>query len=449
MIKSKILVIDDEDQLRKALSRILELEGYQVYQAVNGSSGLKILGQEKEIDLVICDVKLPDINGIQVLENIKTHGFDCEVILITAYGTIHDGVHAMKIGAFDYITKGDQDEHIVVTVEKAIEKARLKKRIYELEDKLETRYSFDRILGNSQAIKSVKDMAHKVSPTDSTVLLLGETGTGKELFAQSIHNGSRRKDKSFVAINCSAFPKELLEAEMFGYKRGSFTGAISDKNGFFSEAHEGTLFLDEVSEMPHDLQAKLLRVLEEQTFTRIGETKPVKVNVRIIAATNKDLMKEMEADRFRQDLYYRLSVFNIKLPSLRERIEDIRELTDFFIKQYSLKTKKKINGATPEFYEILKKNSWPGNTRELKNIIERAVILCDEEILIPALLPNEIKTLGKRSFISESDLIDDLEKNHIRNVLDKCGWNKTRAAEKLGIGIPTLYRKIDQYGLER
>ncbi len=328
MSRGNILIIDDEERLRSVLSRIIELEGYQVFQAENATTGYRILEQQRDILAVIADVRLPDDNGLHVLEQIKEKYPLCEVILLTAYGTIHDGVSAMKLGAFDYITKGDGDEQILVVIDKAVEKAKMRRRIIELENKLETRYSFERIIGISKAIREPIMLARKVAPTDSTVLLEGETGTGKELFAQSIHNASNRRGKPFVAINCSAFPKELLESEMFGHKKGSFTGAVYDKKGLLEEAHEGTLFLDEISEMDSDLQAKLLRVLEEQTFTRVGDTKPVKINIRIIAATNRNLLQELDNNHFRADLYYRLSVFRIQIPPLRQRTKILNRWPD-------------------------------------------------------------------------------------------------------------------------
>ncbi len=448
MNRGKILVIDDENQLRKALSRIIELEGYEVFQSENGGKGMKILEKEKDVLLVICDVKLPDINGMIVLSTIKHQYPHIEVILLTAYGTIHDGVLSMKQGAFDYITKGDGDEQIIVTVEKAIEKAKLQRRIFELENKLETRYRFDRIIGQSKVIRDTIALARKVAPTDSTVLLEGETGTGKELFAQSIHTESPRKNKPFIAINCSALPKELLESEIFGYRKGAFTGAITDKKGLFEEAHEGTLFLDEIGEMHPDLQAKLLRVLEDQSFTKIGDTRVVRVNVRIIAATNRDLIKEIANDHFRHDLYYRLSVMKIRIPALRERKEDIPGLVDYFTRIYSGKTKKKIKGASPLFLEKLNDFDWPGNTRELKNVVERAVILADDHELTPDLLPAEIQyTDLKIPAVNQYGTLESMEKAHILHVLQYTGGNKTKAAEKLGISIPTLYRKLEQYGL--
>ncbi|MGD9931872.1 MAG: sigma-54-dependent transcriptional regulator [Mangrovibacterium sp.] len=447
MKQGKILVIDDENQLRKALSRIIELEGYEVFQSENGVKGLKILEKEKDILLVVCDVRLPDLNGLHLLTTIKQKYPATEVILLTAYGTIHDGVFAMKQGAFDYITKGDGDEQIIVTVEKAVEKAKLQRRIFELENKLETRYSFDRILGQSKTILEAIELARKVAPMDSTVLLEGETGTGKELFAQSIHNESPRRNKPFVAVNCSAFPKELLESEIFGHRKGAFTGAVYDKKGLFEEANEGTLFLDEIGEMHPDLQAKLLRVLEEQTFTRIGDTRPTKVNVRIIAATNRDLLKEVSQENFRHDLYYRLSVFKIQIPALRERKEDIPLLVDYFVKIYAAKTKKKITGPSPAFLQKLETFHWPGNTRELKNVIERAVILTDSNELTPDLLPLEIRLPDAGATIDQFGTLESIEKAHILRMLQHTGGNKTKAAEKLGIAVPTLYRKLEQYGL--
>lgn len=448
MSKGKILVIDDEDQLRRALSRIIELEGYEVFQSDNALKGVKILEKDRDILLVVADVKLPDINGIQLLEKIRSK-FSCEVILITAYGTIHDGVHAMKLGAFDYMTKGDGDEQIIVTIEKAVEKAKLHRRILELEHKLETRYSFDRIIGESALIKETIRLAEKVAPTDSTVLLEGETGTGKELFAQSIHSASRRKNKPFIAVNCSAFPKDLLESEMFGYKKGAFTGAASDKKGLFEEANEGSLFLDEISEIHQEIQAKLLRVLEDQSFTKIGDTKPTRTDVRIIAATNRDLLKETQNEAFRSDLYYRLSVFRIPVPPLRDRKEDIPVLVVTFVKDYAEKTNKKIRRISDEFMNKLSNYNWPGNTRELKNLIERAVILNDGEELTADLLPPEImlQTDDLKS-VTDYGSLEEMEKIQIKRMLAHTKGNKTRAAEKLGIGVPTLYRKLKYYGLK-
>lgn len=446
MSRSKILVIDDEDQLRKVLSRIIELEGYEVFQAEDAVKGLKVLDHESEILVVISDVRLPDINGLILLEKIKKIYPLCEVILLTAYGSIHDGVEAIKQGAFDYITKGDGDDQIIVTVEKAVSKAILRRRIDSLEKKLKARYSFDRIIGKSQVLKDAIALASRVAPADSTVLLEGKTGTGKELFAQSIHHASPRRDKPFVAVNCSAFPKDLLESEIFGHKKGSFTGANADKKGLFEEANEGTLFLDEIAEMHPELQSKLLRVLEDQTFIRVGDTKTTKVNVRIIAATNRDLLQESQSERFRSDLYYRLSGFKIRIPSLCERKEDIPDLVNYFISFYSSKTNKRISGTDELFMARMRSYNWPGNTRELKNVIERAVLLSDMTILTTDLLPYEIISSDTVTGQERSDTsLEAVEKEHILKILKIAGGNKTKAAEMLGLALTTLYRKIAYY----
>lgn len=445
-LKGHILIIDDEEKLRSLLSRIIELEEFKVFQASTAKRGLELLELEKNIDLVITDVKLPDDNGIELLSKIKRKHPFCEVIVMTAFGTIHDGVKAMKLGAFDYFTKGDDNEQIIPACNRAIEKVKLQKRIYELENKLETKFSFDIILGKSKSINDTIKMAQKVAPTDSTVLLEGETGVGKELFAQAIHNASSRKTKSFVAVNCSAFPKDLLESELFGHKKGAFTGASSDKKGLFEEAHEGTLFLDEMGEMNLDLQAKLLRVLETQTFIKVGDSKPTKVNVRIIAATNRDLKKESEQEHFRSDLYYRLSTFKINIPALRSRKEDIEEIANYFLSVYSGKIKKRITSMDKAFLIQLKNYEWRGNIRELKNIIERAIILCETETLTTDLLPSEIVS---GEITSSETSLESVEKIHIQKILLLSKGNKTKAAEMLGIGLTTLYRKMEEYHIEK
>jgi two-component system, NtrC family, response regulator len=447
MTKGKVLIIDDEEKLRQLLSRIIELEDYQVYQAGSGREGLKTLEQEKDVLLVVVDVKLPDIHGLQLLSRIKKDHPLCEVLLLTAYGTIHDGVEAMKLGAFDYLTKGDDNDQILVTVERAVEKARMKRRILDLENKLEVRYNFEKISGKSLLISEAIDLAKKVAVTDLSVLLQGETGSGKELFAQSIHNASSRKNHPFVAVNCSAFPKELLESEVFGYKKGAFTGAVSDKKGLFEEAHTGTLFLDEIGEMGFDLQARLLRFLEEKQFMRLGDSIPRKVDVRVIAASNRDLTKECEAGRFRPDLYYRLAAFNILIPPLRSRKEDIPELARYFMTYYSAQIKKKITEMDPGFMSKLMNNPWPGNVRELKNAIERAIILADGEVLTVNLLPELNVRQGNREAVGHESM-NEVEKDHIRQMLLFTKGNKTLAAKRLGIGLTTLYRKIQMYNLE-
>ncbi|WP_314509330.1 sigma-54 dependent transcriptional regulator [Xanthocytophaga agilis] len=449
MIKPSLLIIDDEVKLRSLLTRILELEGYTIWQASTVRQGLQELEKHTDVLLILTDVRLPDGDGIDLLQKVKSKYPDIEVIVMTAYGTISDGVKAMKLGAFDYITKGDQDEQMLLTIEKAVEKAQLRKKVSELESKVNTQSGFETIIGNAPAIANAINMARRVATADTSVLLEGETGTGKELFAQAIHQASTRKGKPFVAVNCSAFPKDLLESEMFGYRKGAFSGAVSDKKGLFEEADTGTLFLDEIGEMHTDLQSKLLRVLETQTFTKLGDTKPTKVNVRIVAATNRDLNKEAEKDHFRLDLYYRLSVFKILIPALRERKEDIPTLALHFCQYYALKTNKRIDSLAPEFIKQLMGYTWKGNIRELKNIIERAVILCDLDQLTEDLLPIEILSDKTDKTINHSETsISAIEKIHIQKILSVTGGNKPEAANLLGIGLTTLYRKMHEYGLE-
>lgn len=446
MSNGTLLIIDDEEKLRKLLARILSLEGYTVLEAATGKDGLKKLEHE-HIDLVLSDVKLPDANGVELTQTIRSKYPSAEVIVLTAYGTIADGVKAIKNGAFDYITKGDDNDKIIPLVSMAMSRSLERQEIVRL-SKPGNKYSFDQIIGSSNQLKEAVLLAKKVAGTDATVLLLGETGTGKEVFAQAIHEDSLRKTKAFVAINCGAFSKDLLESELFGYRAGSFTGATKDKAGLFEEANGGTIFLDEIGEMNIDLQAKLLRVLETGEFLKIGDTKVTKVNVRIIAATNRDLKTESEQGHFRSDLFYRLSVFQIKLPPLRERIKDIEDIANFFLRYFSLKNKKNITSMTPEYLKKLQAYPWEGNIRELKNIMERAVILCDTNELTPDELPYEIlfSTSPSSSALTSFDLAS-VEKMHIQKVLRHTGGNKTEAARLLNIGLTTLYRKIDEYKL--
>jgi DNA-binding NtrC family response regulator len=449
MQKGRLLIIDDEERLRNLLARILQLEGYEVTTAANGKEGLRKLQQES-FHVVLSDVKLPDSNGIELTEQIKTNWPATEVIVLTAFGTINDGVKAIKSGAFDYITKGDDNEKIIPLVSKAMDKALLQQRVEELESKLNDKFGFDRIIGKSAALTEVVRLAQKVALSDTTVLLLGETGTGKEVFAEAIHQASNRRARSFVAVNCSAFTKELLESELFGHKAGSFTGAVKDKKGLFEEANGGTIFLDEIGELDHELQAKLLRVLESQQFIKIGDTKPTNVNVRILAATNRNLQKESEEGHFRSDLFYRLSVFQIILPALRERKKDIGLLAEYFMLYFAAKVKKQITGLSDTFVEKLESYNWPGNIRELKNVIERAVILCDSGELDETLLPYDIQHIqpARTNLALSAFDLSSVEKLHIQRVLNHTHGNRAEAARLLNIGIATLYRKLKEYGLE-
>jgi DNA-binding NtrC family response regulator len=447
MSDSNILIIDDEKELRTLLSRLLKLDGYKVFEANDGEEGLNILNQE-EIHVVISDVKLPGISGIDLIPKIKEINNKIEIVVLTAYGTITDGVTAIKRGAFDYITKGDEDNKILTAVERALEKSNMSKRIEQLEKRVGEKYNFENITGKSLRIREVVHLAKRAAETDVTVLLTGETGTGKEIFAQAIHNGSKRYKHSFVAINCSAISKDLLESEMFGYKAGAFTGAVKNKKGLFEEANEGTIFLDEIGEMDISLQSKILRVLETNEFIKSGDTKPTQVNARIIAATNKNLNEEIEKGNFRPDLFYRINTMKIELPPLRERPEDIIVFAEYFVKSYAQHMNKNITSIDEECMRKLKEYSFPGNIRELRNIIERAVILTDGNIILPSALPKDMFTGKKNIPILNSGKLEDVEKLYIVKVLEENEGNKPQAAEILGIGLTTLYRKLKEYGIE-
>ncbi|MBV3812655.1 sigma-54 dependent transcriptional regulator [Bacteroides stercoris] len=446
---SKILVVDDEVQLRTLLSRMLELEGYEVCQAGDCRTALKQL-EFQSPDVVLCDVFLPDGNGVDLVSSVKKTALNVEIILLTAHGNIPDGVQAIKNGAFDYITKGDDNNKIIPLVSRAVEKARMNVRLEKLEKKVGHTYSFDSVLGDSKALKDAVSLAQKVSETDVPVLLTGETGTGKEVFAQAIHYNSKRAKQNFVAVNCSSFSKELLESEMFGHKAGSFTGALKDKKGLFEEADNGTIFLDEIGEMAFELQAKLLRILETGEYIKIGDTKPTRVNVRVVAATNRNLPEEITAGRFREDLFYRLSVFQIHLPPLRERAGDVRILAKAFVKDFSVRLARPVTEITPAFLEALEQQPWKGNIRELRNVIERSLIVCESERLDVADLPLDIQN----THYEQSDEttpgsfeLSAMERRHIARVLEYTKGNKTEAARLLKIGLTTLYRKIEEYGI--
>ena len=448
MDRANVLIIDDEADIRNLLGRIIKLEGFDVDLAEDASTGYKKL-KKKDYHVILCDVRLPDGYGVDMVPVIKEGHKNSEVILLTAYGKIEDGVKAIKNGAFDYITKGDENAKIIPIIHKAADRALLKFKASSKKDsKKSDGVSFDDIIGESKSLKASISLARRVAKTNTTVLLNGETGTGKEVFAQAIHNGSKRAEQPFVAINCSAFGKDLLESEMFGHKAGAFTGAIGDKKGLFEVADGGTIFLDELGEMDLQLQAKLLRVLESGTFIKVGDTKEKKVDVRVVAATHKDLEKASEEGSFRLDLYYRLSVFNIKLPSLADRPEDIPLLSKHFLDLTLHQMDLEPLGISDDFKEALLKHTWKGNVRELRNVVERAVILCEGDQLNRDCLPFDF---GLEENISVEDRfkLRSLEQSHILKVLQHTGGNKTKTAALLGIGLTTLYRKMVDYGIEK
>lgn len=443
---NKILIIDDEPTIRMLLARLLELEGYEVVKAQDRATALHIL-REQTVQVVLCDVFLPDGNGVDMVGELQQLAPAAKIVLLTAHGNIPDGVKAIKAGAFDYIVKGDDNRKIIPIVSRAIDAARGERKQPSPKAGAEcdiATYTFDGIVGCSPALKTVVDQARKVAATDVAVLINGETGTGKEVFAQAIHRGSPRRSEVFLALNCSAFSRELLESELFGYKAGAFTGAVKDKTGLFEEAHHGTLFLDEIGEMALDLQAKLLRVLETGEFVKIGDTKPTRVDVRILSATNRNLKDEIANGRFREDLYFRLSVFRLSLPPLRERGDDILLFARHFAALSSRRLGREEPRLSAEAQKLFLSYPWPGNVREMKNAIEHALIVCDD-VITPGDLPIDMLTAEPQREDTESLDLKSVEQSHIIKVLRHTGGNKTEAARLLKIGLTTLYRKIDEY----
>jgi len=445
-----ILIIDDEDKLRQLLARIIGLEGFKVWEAPDGRTALRMLEQHNP-DVVLCDVKLPDANGVSLVSEMKARKPAAEFILLTAYGNIPDGVRAIKNCAFEYLTKADDNDRIIPVLHQAVKKAIDNRRSKKPETKIGS--DFESIMAHSPLLKDALQTAQKVAATSTTVLLTGETGTGKEIFARAIHAASARMAKNFVAINCAAFGKDLLESEMFGYRAGAFTGAVKDRMGLAEEADGGTLFLDEVAEMPVELQAKLLRLLESGEFIKIGDQKPTRVNLRLIAATHQNLEEAIRKGTFREDLFYRLAVIQIQLPALRERREDIIPLAEYFLQHFSKSMSKSDLVLSQEVNAILKQYNWPGNIRELKNLIERCVVLTDGPSISASDLPFALRqeaTPAAPSFASKALSAFELasaEKLHIQKVLSYTGGNKTETARLLNIALTTLYRKLDEFGL--
>lgn len=446
-----ILLVDDEKSVRSTLSSFLKKAGYQVEEAANGQEAVEKL-KTQFFDLVITDLKMKPMNGLDVLRESKEINPLTEVIVLTGYGTVESGVEAMRSGAYDYIQKPfDRDEFLIV-VGKALERKELLIEVEQLQDKLREKYKFENIVGSSNEMLDVLSMVSKVAHTDSTILISGESGTGKELIAKAIHLNSRRKNRSFITINCGALPENLQESELFGHVRGAFTGAIRDKRGLFQEANGGTLFLDEVGETAFSAQVKLLRFLQDGEVRRVGENEPIYVDVRLLAATNQDLEKAIEEGRFREDLYYRLNVIPIHMPALRKHRDDIPLLVNCFLEQYATRAKKKVTSVSPDAMKILSGYDWPGNVRELENVIERAVILTNKNVIMPGDLPFSVQETHRRTGGPEEDMSEkslaDLEKHHILSTLERYAWNQKKASKLLDISTTTLWRKLKSYGIE-
>jgi DNA-binding NtrC family response regulator len=452
-----ILVVEDKESMAEMLKETLESEGYGVISAKDGVEGIGHL-KEGKVDLVLTDLKLPKKGGIDILKASREENPLIPVIVMTAYGSVETAVAAMKEGAFDFITKPFDTDHLLMLIKRAIEIQRLHTENILLKEEFASKLGFPRIVGKSEKIADVAQMVQKVATTKTTVLLLGESGTGKELFARAIHNLSHRRDYPFVPINCAAIPRDLLESELFGHEKGSFTGAGVKKLGKFELADKGTIFLDEVGDMDLTIQSKLLRAIEVGEIERVGAVKAVMVDVRIVAASNKDLEKAVEDRKFREDLYYRLNVFPIRIPPLRERREDIPLLVEYFINKYCLEIKTPLKGVSKEALDMLMNYHWKGNVRELENAIERAVILCDGDTITPehfVLNRQSIFESAKRSPPLEGTLEDVAKKalkiaetQKIVDVLRETRGNKSKAAEILQVSYKTLLTKIKEYGIE-
>jgi len=452
-----ILIVDDEKNYLTILSALLEDEGFEVLTAAGGSEALEI-HKSSDLDLILTDMKMPKMDGIELLENIKENDPDLPVIMMTAHGTVDKAVEAMQKGAYTYVLKPFDNERLIIYVKKATSMYQVVKENRRLRDAVESQYRFGNIIGKSKKMRDVFDTIQKVAPSGATVLIEGESGTGKELVARSIHFNSPRREKPFVAVNCSALAENLLESELFGHEKGAFTGAVATKKGRFELADGGTLFLDEIGELSPNLQVKLLRVLQEKVFERVGGVRTISVDIRILAATNKELQQEMKDGRFREDLYYRLNVVHLVLPPLKARQEDIRLLVNHFIKKYASERRSAapVTGVDQEVDRLFYDYNWPGNIRELENVIERVMILCPGEIMRVSDLPKGFKdnvynTLHLEGIPADAKLYDTLatiEKALIERALKMSNNVQSHAAAMLGIGKSGLNQKIKKYNLE-
>ena len=452
----RILVIDDDEGVRKSLSKVLQAAKYHTELAENAKDAFELLKSES-FDYIICDLKMPEMDGIAFIDQFLKTGGNTPVILMSAYATLNTALDALQAGAQDYVAKPYNAEDLLWTLTKLRERLKLKQENKALKAELGAKYNFKNIIGKSAKMDSVFEVIRKIADYRTTILIRGDSGTGKELIAKAIHFNSSRKNKPFVAINCGAIPEHLLESELFGHKKGSFTDATKDKKGLFAEANNGTLFLDEIGELPKHLQVKLLRVLQENEIRRVGDTVTTAINVRVIAATLRDLEADVDDGRFRDDLFYRLNVISLNVPSLKERKEDIPVLIDHFIKENQARLKLSVRGISPEAMDRLMSYDWPGNIRELENCVERAMILTEGDKIALASLPPQILNSDKAN--KQFDIADDdfsikqytkqLEENLIKAALEKTGGNRTHAAKLLEISHRTLLYKLKEYGIDQ
>ncbi|MGQ9636416.1 MAG: sigma-54-dependent transcriptional regulator [Thermodesulfobacteriota bacterium] len=443
----RILVVDDDLEMCRLLEEFLQGEGFQVYATGDSLEASNLIKRE-EFDLIITDLKMNILKGLDLLEEVQRIAPLTPVIIITAFGTIESAIKAMKMGAYDYITKPFQMDELLLTLRKALETRQLKKEVIRLRKEVESRYQFHKIIGKSPPMQRIYDLIERISNTSINILIIGESGTGKEMVAKAIHYNGIRREGPFIAVNCAAIPETLLESELFGYKKGAFTDAKSDKRGLLLEAHKGTLFLDEITEMPLSLQAKLLRVIETREIRPLGDVLSYPIDVRVISTSNRDIESLIHQGRFREDLYYRLKVIDIEIPPLRERKEDIPLLIQTFVSRFNRELKKNISGVSEEAMRILLNYPWPGNVRELENVIQRAITLSSSEKILLEDLPKALfQKAEERLFekaVEEKYTLDRLEKEYIRRVLLETGGNKSKAAEILGLDRKTLYRKLQE-----
>ena len=450
-MENKILVVDDDSAHRKMLAAVLSKEGYEVHEADDGTAAVQAI-ENRFFDLVLLDIRMKRMDGIEALKNLLTISPGVIIIMMTAYASVDTAVNALKMGAYDYLTKPIDIDELTLLVKKALHHRQLERENIYLKEQLDQRFDFSGIIGESRAMKALFETITLVAPADATVLLLGESGTGKELIAKAIHQNSPRKDRPLIKINCAALPETLLESELFGHEKGAFTGAAARKEGRFQLAHRGTILLDEIAEMTPKTQAKILRVLQEQEFEPVGSAKTVKVDTRVIAATNQNLEDKIREGTFREDLYYRLNVVQLQIPPLNARREDIPLLADFFIRKYAEKNHKLIKGIDPVALDFLMRFEWPGNVRELENVIERAVILTRSESLAPADFPatinlkNDVEGTPAQT-LEPGQTLKDVERQMIAKTLAANDGNRTRTAEILGISRRTLQLKLKEYGI--
>lgn len=447
---ASILIVDNERSVRLTLGLLLKERGHQVREAASGEEALELVRGEV-FDLVITDLKMAHTSGMDVLRGTKAASAQTEVIVLTGHGTIESAVEAMRLGAFHYVTKPYNSQEMLLTVEKALERHRLVREVRNLREQVRSRFGFESILGKSPQMQRLLEQVAQVARTDATVLIEGESGTGKELSARAIHGNSARAEGPFVPVNCAALPESLLESELFGHIKGAFTGAGTTRKGLFEEADRGTILLDEIGDTTLAMQAKLLRVLQDGEIRRVGSSTPIRVDVRVLAATNKSLQEMVRAGTFREDLFYRLNVVSLRVPPLRERREDIVDLAHHFLKRSRERLGKPVVEFTREALELLQRHPWPGNVRELENAVERAVVLCPENRIRPEDLPPAVRDRSA-AIVAGSGYpglsLRDAEREHILTTLRECHGNQAKAAELLGIGRNTLWRKLKEYGVK-